>query len=54
MGPDHPLSAETGRDRIAGYERGLTAYAVERISAADWVRVLCDPVERISVVSSVI
>ncbi|HEX9953035.1 MAG TPA: aminotransferase class V-fold PLP-dependent enzyme [Rubricoccaceae bacterium] len=45
---------DLGLDRIAAYERELTAYAVERMSAVEGVRVLGDPADRISVVSFVV
>lgn len=43
-----------GLDRIAAYERELTAYAADRISRIDGVRVLGHPAERISIVSFVL
>jgi cysteine desulfurase/selenocysteine lyase len=43
-----------GLDRIAAYERELTAYAAERIARIDGVRLLGHPAERISIVSFVV
>ena len=43
-----------GLDRIASYERELTAYAALRLAAIDGVRVLGSPAERMSIVSFVV
>jgi cysteine desulfurase/selenocysteine lyase len=45
---------DIGLDRIVDYEKGLTDYAVARLSSIDGVRVLGSPKERISIVSFVI
>jgi len=45
---------DIGLDRIAAYERDLTAYAAERLSAIPGVRLLGNPRDRISVVSFVV
>jgi cysteine desulfurase/selenocysteine lyase len=42
---------EIGLERIASYEKGLTDYALKRLSPIDGVRVLGDPAERLSIIS---
>jgi selenocysteine lyase/cysteine desulfurase len=42
---------EIGLGRIATYEKGLTDYALKRLSPIDGVRVLGDPAERLSIIS---
>jgi cysteine desulfurase/selenocysteine lyase len=46
--------AELGMERIAAYERDLTAYAVSRLQAIAGVRVLARPADRVAVISFVV
>jgi cysteine desulfurase/selenocysteine lyase len=53
-GPAIDYWRNLGLDRIATYERDLTAYAVGKLSAIPQVRLLGAPADRISVISFVI